>query len=724
MLTFIFASCSDGGNEAPVTSPTQKPEVNNTPTITIDPTIQSSGLSFDTSVSEKSITFSTTSDWTLFIAETRSGTEWCTASPTSGGKGTATVKFKTTENTEAEDRSVAVTIKAGTASKTFTVTQKGNKSLLVTTKKYELPKEGGEIEIEVKANVEYEMTIAESAKEWITEATGRALTTHKHILAIAASEEAVKREGEITFKSGDVVETVKVYQAGEAVLLLSKNEFTVSEAGETISVDIKSNVEFGVQMPNADWIKEDATGRGMSSHTLKFVVVANETSEARSAEIVFYDKNSDLKEVLKVVQEAKGNIVLSEKKFEFGSEGGTFEIEINSHFDIEIQGPFDYWIEEELVENSKYKYWVKPNNETENRESIIMFLDKYSTLRDTVTIIQSGLEPATDFEMVSLGGNLSMHSKGIALQYEGITDFYEFFDSKYDEAICQEIYSKFEDAFDFIFFLYNVSGEEFSYGGFSYPINRNISGIGRENIDISSRFGTNGKLRNINHLTLRTSIFSGGPFLHELFHHWGAAYIGQEYATPSGTYGTESHWGTTDINGVLGGFDYSTLERNVDGDPKKYRASAPDLKLEGFDGFGQEGSSGYFAPMELYLMGLIPASEVPNMHVFKNVKVEEDTAINGTFYADSEITYTIEDFIEQYGERVPDYQASQKDFRALVVVITNEPVSAEHWTLIERDILKQEMQESANDKIQTNFWEATGGRATLTLSGIDKFLKK
>ena len=305
MFTCIFASCSDGGSEEPVIPPTQKPEVNNTPTITIDPTIQSSGLSFDTSASEKSITFSTTSDWTLSIAETRSGTEWCTASPTSGGKGTATVKFKTTENTESEDRTVAVTIKAGADSKTFSITQKGNKSLLVTTKKYELPKEGGEIEIEVKSNVEYEMTIAESCKEWITEATGRALTTHKHILAIAASEEAIKREGEITFKSGDIVESVKVYQAGEAVLLLSKSEFTVGEAGETITIDIKSNVDFGVQMPNADWIKEEASGRGMSSHTLRFVISENETSEARSAEIVFYDKNSDLKNTLKVTQSAK-----------------------------------------------------------------------------------------------------------------------------------------------------------------------------------------------------------------------------------------------------------------------------------------------------------------------------------------------------------------------------------------------------------------------------------
>ena len=318
LITSLLIGCSENKDEPE--APIQKPEVNNS-AITLDSSIQTSGLSFDTSASEKPITFSTTSDWSLSIAETRSGPEWCTASPTSGGKGTTTVKFKTTENTDAYDRSVAVTIKAGTASKTFNVTQKGNKSLLVTTKKYELPKEGGEIEIEVKSNVEYEMMIAESAKEWITEVSGRALTTHKHILAIAASQEAVKREGIITFKSGDIVETVKVYQAGEAVLLLSQNEFNVSDTGETISIDIKSNVEFGVQMPEVDWIKEDVTGRGMSSHTLKYTIAPNEENKIRSADIVFYDKNSALKDTLKIQQGNDLIIGISEDELDNWEEG-------------------------------------------------------------------------------------------------------------------------------------------------------------------------------------------------------------------------------------------------------------------------------------------------------------------------------------------------------------------------------------------------------------------
>ena len=391
MFTCIFASCSDGGSEEPVTPPTEKPEVNNTPTITIDPTIQSSGLSFDTSASEKSITFSTTSDWTLSIAETRSGTEWCTASPTSGGKGTATVKFKTTENTESEDRSVAVTIKAGTASKTFTVTQKGTDVLLITTTKYEVPQEGGDIEIEVKSNIDYQMEISESAKSWITEISNRALATHKHIFNIAFNEDTEKREGEITFKSGDIVETVKVYQAGEAVLLLSKNEFTVSEAGETISVDIKSNVEFGVQMPNADWIKEDATGRGMSSHTLKFVIDANMEEKDRSAKVIFYEIKGNLSDTLLIKQHSKINIILSNKYLDVSPVGISLFVSLNDKIgwcDIDIN-QCD-WIT--LNNQSLYKaeFSIGYNNRSnESRTANIIFRNKERNITDTLTINQA-----------------------------------------------------------------------------------------------------------------------------------------------------------------------------------------------------------------------------------------------------------------------------------------------------------------------------------------------
>lgn len=389
ILVCIFASCSDGGSDNPV-NPTPKPEEVKTE-ITIDSGIVSNGLSFGVAEGEQSVSFSVNANWTLSIASTTSGATWCKASVTSGNKGTTNVKFTVEENTGYEDRSVSVTIKAGSVSKTFTITQKGADALLVTTTKYEVEQEGGQIEIEVKANIDYQMTISETAKDWIGEVSGRALTTHKHKLNIAMNEDAKKREGEIYFKSGDKVETVKVYQAGGAIILLSQDEYTVSDAGETISVDIKSNVEYGVQMPDVDWITDEASGRGMSSHTLKYIVSANETYDSRSAEIIFYDKNSDLKDTLKVVQAQKDAIVISQKEYNVKAEGETIEVKLSANVDFEVTMPEVDWIKQvssrALKEHTLY-FEVTENVGEESRSASISFVNKECSISEQIVIEQ------------------------------------------------------------------------------------------------------------------------------------------------------------------------------------------------------------------------------------------------------------------------------------------------------------------------------------------------
>ena len=397
MLTCILAGCSGGGNDEPI-NPTPKPEEVKAE-ITLDSSIVSNGLSFGVASGEQIVSFSANTNWTLSVASTTSGATWCKASATSGSKGNATVKFTIDENTSYDDRSVSVTIKAGTASKTFTITQKGADALLVTTNKYEVAQEGGKIEVEVKANINYELAISETAKDWITESKSRALTTHKHTFEIALNEESEKREGEITFKSGDKVETVKVYQAGGAIILLSQNEYTVNDAGETISVDIKSNVEYGVQMPDVDWIADEVSSRGMSSHTLKYVILPNEGYDTRSAEIIFYDKNSDLKDTLKVVQAQKDAIVISEKNFSVSKEGGIIEVKVNTNVDFEVQIPSDItWISQTdsraLSEKSIYLK-IEENKDDNTREAEIVFINNESHISESITISQAGAVKAS-----------------------------------------------------------------------------------------------------------------------------------------------------------------------------------------------------------------------------------------------------------------------------------------------------------------------------------------
>ena len=392
MLTCIFASCSDGGSDE-LPNPTPKPEEVKAE-ITIDNGIVTNGLSFGVAQGEQSVSFTTNTNWTLSIAATTGGSTWCKASATSGSKGTANVKFTVTENTDYDDRSVSVTIKAGTVSKTFTITQKGADALLVTTKKYEVAQAGGKIEVEVKANIEYSLAVSETAKDWIkeTQSKSRALTTKKHTFEIAENEEAEKREGEITIKSGDKVETVKVYQAGGAILMLSKNEFTVSDAGETISVDIKSNVEYGVQMPDADWITDEASNRGMSSHTLKYVIASNEGYDSRSAEIIFYDQNSDLKDTLKVIQAQKDAIIPAQNEYIVESSANQLDFTIKANVDYKIETSVD-WIKpitgSRTLKEDRLSFSIEENNTDESREGCITISSE--NVSQSIKVVQKGI---------------------------------------------------------------------------------------------------------------------------------------------------------------------------------------------------------------------------------------------------------------------------------------------------------------------------------------------
>lgn len=396
MLTCFFASCSDGGNETPTNPPSKPEEVKEE--ITIDSSITTNGLSFGVTEGEQSISFTSNTNWTLSIASTRSGATWCKASATSGSKGTANVKFTVDKNTGYDDRSVSVTIKAGTASKTFTITQKGADALLVTTNKYEVAQEGGKIEVEVKANIDYQLAISETAKDWITESKNRALTTNKHVFEIALNEETEKREGEIIFKSGEKVETVKVYQAGGFFILLSQNEYTVSDIGETISIDVKSNVEYGVEMPNVDWITDETSSRGMSSHTLNYIISTNEEYDSRSAVIIFYDKNSDLKDTLTIIQAQKNAIIISRKNYDINADEEYLEVKLSTNVDFKVTMPKVDWINQTEKESRALKehvlyIQVKKNESMKARTAQIIISDKNSLLADTLTINQQG-QPA------------------------------------------------------------------------------------------------------------------------------------------------------------------------------------------------------------------------------------------------------------------------------------------------------------------------------------------
>ncbi len=346
---------------------------------------------FTTDGGNNTILFTTNEAWTAQVINSRAD-DWCNIHPTSGPAGDATIIVTTTHNDTPDDRTASIVIKAGTASKTVTVSQKQKDALTVTSSKFEIEAEGGEVKIEVKANIDFEYAIDESAKEWIKYEGTRAMNTSTLTFSVAENDDTKKREGKIAIKSGEFNEVVTIYQAGEEPsIIISKNEYVVSSNSETIAVEVTSNVDVTVELPaDADWISENTT-RATSTNTYYFDIQPNEDYVQRSAEIKFTNKENGLTETVKVVQIQKDALIVAKESYTISSDGGQIEIEVghNVDFDIEIANDWITKAETRAFMSETLVFNIAKNTSYDNREGTIVFKSKDGSLSQTVKVYQA-----------------------------------------------------------------------------------------------------------------------------------------------------------------------------------------------------------------------------------------------------------------------------------------------------------------------------------------------
>jgi hypothetical protein len=76
-----------------------------------------------------------------------------------------------------------------------------------------------------------------------------------------------------------------------------------------------------------------------------------------------------------------------------------------------------------------------------------------------------------------------------------------------------------------------------------------------------------------------------------------------------------------------------------------------------------------FSHLDLYLMGLLPTSEVPDMMFLENLERLDEDADGNPVYRGDPLTVTIEDVIAANGPRLPVFEDSQKEFKTGMVGI-------------------------------------------------------
>ena len=287
------------------------------------------------------------------------------------------------------------------------------------------------------------------------------------------------------------------------------------------------------------------------------------------------------------------------------------------------------------------------------------------------------------------------------------------------EEYAARFYKHFNDEFDFLIFLPNVLFHQLEpeaiHGAFHVKVKNHTKGIGVPIFADNSRWASAERLQGVVfHNYIDPSMFRG-LLLHELMHQWG------NYVVPITSFPYGAHWGFSTSGGYLDCYDISNWIDHGDG---KYSAPDPIYFR----------SSEQYSPIELYLAGFIPPEDVPAFQVAEDGKwlpdergdiVKDDNGYR-MFTASGFKTYTIEDIIAKHGRRDPNQVQSQKDFRAAVILLIGEdyPATREILESLSDDVswFSHAGKDESGPPV-TNFYEATGGRATITMDGLSQFVR-
>lgn len=164
----------------------------------------------------QSLSFSAGRPWRISSTDvnTRTAVDWCRVSPSSGGAGDATVTISAQENAGYDSRSVKLTLVTGKIEKSLIVTQKQKDALTLTASRFDMSKEGGKVQVEVKANIAFDIEISKVDREWISQVNTRGMESTDLTFIIAPNQEMVGREGTIVVSSGNLSEKIRIVQEG------------------------------------------------------------------------------------------------------------------------------------------------------------------------------------------------------------------------------------------------------------------------------------------------------------------------------------------------------------------------------------------------------------------------------------------------------------------------------------------------------------------------------
>ena len=276
-------------------------------------------------------------------------------------------------------------------------------------------------------------------------------------------------------------------------------------------------------------------------------------------------------------------------------------------------------------------------------------------------------------------------------------------------------YAHFDDEYDFLY-VFTDAPVPMTTARYT-PVRREaLPSVGISSAYEDPGYGGHARLRAA--VGVSFSMSGNGPTLHETLHHWGTFLDARFGFGRDRDIDFGPHWGVASVHGQHGGFDLATVRCSMPPDaPPPCSADTDGVIRVTTDEFGPAANGGDslpYAPIELYLMGLMPRAEVPSPIVVLDGAhfVSQDASTRRMSF---EITgtheVTMDDIVAVHGER-PAAPPEERAYRAAFVSFSDVPLSAERMDALER--WAAVFGNDATTPGLLSFEEATDGRATMS----------
>lgn len=331
--------------------------------------------------------------------------DWLSKAVESRGLQTSNVHFSVSSGSFDENRQGTIIFNSENLKDTVYVYQARKDGLILTQRTKNIDASAQSFDVELRSNIEYEVIMKEG--DWLHRVETRAMRVDRVSFSADENTGYDNRTLNVIFKNKNstLADTLTVTQAQKNALILSEKRYTVGPEGSIINVELKSNTDYNVIMPeNAGWITELKT-KGLETHNHKFNIAAYEGQAKRSAFVLFRNEEKSMTDTLFITQ--NGSVVDNPyirikypyedfDGFIVKKDGGiiNFEIDANVEYKLSMSPKDSTWIKEKSKTGDKYEFYIARNLSQQMILGHIFVENRHYQLKDTVLI---GLLPNVDY---------------------------------------------------------------------------------------------------------------------------------------------------------------------------------------------------------------------------------------------------------------------------------------------------------------------------------------